>query len=333
MKAIRIAEPGGPEVLRLEEVVDPEPGPEDLLVDVRAAALNRADLMQRRGYYPAPPGAPQEIPGLEYAGVVARAGDRVRDWGPGDRVMGLLGGGGYAERVVTPAGLALPVPDSLSWAEGAAIPEVFFTAWDALFRQGDFRCGETVLIHAAGGGVGTAALQLARAAGAAVVFGTASGPKLEGIAEAGLPLDVPIDYREESFGAVVEERTADGVNLILDTIGAEYWTENVASLAVRGRMVLVGLLGGAAPEVDLGVLLRRRLTIVGTVLRSRSRAEKLALTAEIRRRVLPLLRQGRLRPVVDRSFPLAGAAEAHEYMEADRNLGKIVLEVPGDGTG
>lgn len=337
MRAVRITEPGGPDVLRLEEdVPDPEPAADEVLVDVRASALNRADLMQREGRYPAPPGAPPDVPGLEFAGEVADVGERaaavaeaagVAAPRPGDRVMGLLGGGGYATRAVTSADLLLPVPDGLAFAEAAAIPEVFLTAYDALFRQAGLGVGERVLIHSAGGGVGTAALQLAAAGGASLVVGTASAPKLDGIREAGLPVDVTVDYREASFRRVVGAETGGrGVDVILDTVGGDYWDDNVASLAELGRLVLVGLLGGRRAEVDLGALLRGRLRVLGTVLRARSRAEKADLTAEVRRRVLPLFDDGRLRPVVDRIFPLEAAADAHRHMGEDRNLGKVVLE-------
>lgn len=328
MKAVCITEHGGPGVLELREVSDPEPGPDEVLVRVRATALNRADLLQRRGLYPAPPGAPREIPGLEFAGEVVAAGERVGTTGPGERVMGLLGGGGYAEKVVTREDMILPVPDALSFIEAAAVPEVFLTAYDALFRQGRMGPGERVMIHTAGGGVGTAALQLARVGGASLIVGTASGPKLGSIGEAGLPLDVAVDRREESFCRAVERATVgSGVDLILDTVGASYWADNVASLARRGRIVLVGLLGGREAEVDLGELLRKRVTVVGTVLRSRSAAEKANLNREFRARILPLLADGRIRPVVDRTFPVAAAADAHRYMADDRNFGKIVLEV------
>lgn len=328
MKAVRVVEHGGPEVLRLEEVPEPACGPDDVLADVRATAVNRADLLQRQGRYPAPPGAPSEVPGLEFAGVVREAGERVRGLEAGDRVMGLLGGGGYAERVATPAGMVLPIPPEMSFRQAAAVPEVFYTAYDALFRQGQLRVGESVLIHAAGGGVGTAALQLAGAGGASVIVGTASRAKLDGVAHLGLPLDVSVDYRERSFADAVAEATdGGGVNVILDTVGAAHWRQNVESLAPSGRLVLVGLLGGNSVEADLSALLTRRLRVVGTVLRSRSLGEKLTLTREVRRRVLPLLTNGRVRPVVDRTFPLEEAADAHRYMADDRNLGKIVLEV------
>lgn len=328
MRAVRITDPGEPEVLEQVEVDDPTPGPEDVLVDVRATALNRADLMQRRGRYPAPPGAPADIPGLEFAGEVAEVGGRVRGVAPGDRVMGLLGGGGYAERVATPAGMALPVPDALGWVEAAAIPEVFFTAYDALYRQAGFSAGDRVLVHAAGGGVGTAALQLARVGGASLVVGTASAAKLEALAAEGLAPDVAVDRHAEDFAdAVVEATGGRGVDVILDLVGADYWEANVASLAELGRWVLIGLLGGSRVEVELGELLRKRARVMGTVLRARSRAEKLTLTAEVRERLLPLFADGRLRPVVHRTYPLAAAAEAHRTMEADENVGKIVLEV------
>lgn len=328
MKAVRIAGSGGPEVLELVDRPEPEVGSDDVLVRVRAAALNRADLLQRRGLYPAPPGAPEDVPGLEYAGVVERTGRRVRGFEEGDRVMGLLGGGGYAEEVSVPASLVLPIPDELDFVEAAAAPEAFLTAHDALSRRARFAAGETLLVHSAGGGVGTAALQLARVAGAARVFGTASAAKLEGIADAGLPLDVPVDRHAESFDEVVARETEGrGVNVILDTVGADYWEANVASLAERGRMVLVGLLGGANARVDLSRILRKRAAVVGTVLRSRPLHEKADLTAEFRDRILPLFADGRLRPIVDRTYPLADAAEAHRAMEADANLGKIVLVV------
>ncbi len=330
MRAVRITESGDPEVLRPGEVAAPEPGPDEVLVEVRAAAINRADLYQRRGHYPVPPGWPEEIPGLEMAGVAAEVGNRVRGTEPGDRVMALLGGGGYAEKVCVHGDLLLPVPENLTFVEAAGVPEVFYTAYDALFRQVGLEMGERVLIHAAGGGVGTAALQLAGAGGAGRIFGTASGPKLEGIRELGLPLDEGIDYRSRDFAEVVSEQTGgDGVDVILDVIGGEYWEQNMESLAWQGRMVLVGLLGGRSAEVDLGRVLRNRLTVVGTVLRARSLGEKLELTREFREQVLPLIREGRLRPIVDRTFPLEAASEAHRYMEADRNLGKIVLDLEG----
>ncbi|MGH7541076.1 MAG: zinc-binding dehydrogenase, partial [Gemmatimonadota bacterium] len=276
-----------------------------------------------------PPGAAADIPGLEFAGEIVEPPAGAGAWKRGDRVMGLLAGGGYAQRAAVPASTLLPVPAALSWAEAGAIPEVFLTAADALFERGRLTRGERVLIHSAGGGVGTAALQLARVGGASLIFGTASAPKLRGLERIGLPLDVGIDYRSESFARAVAERTAgEGVNVIVDTVGADYWDNNVASLAVLGRLVLVGLLGGAETRVSLSALMRRRLTVVGTVLRARPVAEKAALTESFRRRFLPSFDDGALRPVLDGTFPLERAAEAHAAMEANRTLGKIVLEVP-----
>lgn len=325
MRAVEIREPGGPEVLEVVEAPDPRAGAGEALIRIRAAGVNRADLLQRMGHYPAPPGAPADIPGLEFAGeVVEAAGAR----GPavGDRVMGLLSGGGYAELAAVPATLLLPAPPGLSWAEAAAIPEAFLTAADALFFRGRLAAGDRVLIHAAGGGVGTAALQLARAAGAGTILGTASADKLRGLRGMELPLDVGVDYRSESFREAVRRETGgEGVDVILDTVGAAYWDDNLASLAALGRLVVVGLLGGNSVRADLGTLMRRRVTVVGTVLRSRSAAEKALLTADFGARFLPLFETGGLRPVLDRTFPLEEAAEAHRYMAESRNLGRIVL--------
>ncbi|MDH3297151.1 MAG: NAD(P)H-quinone oxidoreductase [Gemmatimonadota bacterium] len=327
MKAARILRPGGPEVLEIAEVEAPEAQPGELLIDVRCTALNRADLLQRRGLYPPPEGVRADIPGLEYAGVVAGVGAGVDESAVGSWVMGLLPGGGYAERVVTPHVQALSIPEGLEFAAGAAIPEAFFTAWDALL-QAEFAPGMSVLVHAAGSGVGTAALQLAQAFGAARVFGTASESKLAAIASRELPLQVPIDYRTQAFRDVVRRETGGkGVDVILDLVGASYWTDNLASLAVGGRIVLIGLVGGITAQTNLGVVLRRRLRVIGTAMRSRSAAEKTAIADRVRADLLPLFVSGRLRPVVDRIFPLEEVAAAHQYMEDNRNAGKIVLRV------
>lgn len=325
MRAIVITKPGGPEVLQLRPYADPLPGPEDLLIEVRAAALNRADLIQRRGNYPAPPDAPPDIPGLEFSGVVAGVGAKAPGFAPGDRVMGLLGGGGYAERLTLHHTMAVRIPDAMTFEEAASIPEVFFTAYDALFNWCRLEMGERALIHACGSGVGVAAIQLAKAKGA-MAFGTASSE--EKLAQAvQLGLDVPINYREQDFAAVVREKTGGrGVDVILDVIGAPYWEKNIASLAVKGRMVIVGTMGGARHEVNLGALLAKRLSVHGTSLRSRSNVEKMLITAQFRQHVLPLFASGKLRPVVDKVFPLSEAAEAHRYMESNANFGKIVLK-------
>ena len=326
MRAAVITEPGGPDVLKVMEADDPVPGPEDVLVDVKASALNRADLLQREGSYPAPPGSPADIPGLEFAGVVLEAGDRVIGMSKGDRVFGLLGGGGYASRTVTHHRMAVPIPDGWDFIQAAATPEVYFTAYDALFNRGNLQMGEKVLVHAAGSGVGTAAVQLAHHAGA-FVFGTAgSAEKLAGAAKLGM--DVGINYHDEDFAAVVKEHTGGtGVDVLIDFIGAPYWDQNIASMAVLGRLVEVGLMGGSRVEVDLGRLMGKRLQVTGTGLRGRSLEEKLALTAQFKRHVLPHLASGSMKPIVDRTFPLEEVAEAHRYMETNANFGKIVLTI------
>jgi NADPH:quinone reductase len=327
MKAVVISSPGGPEVLQYRDVPDPIAGPEDLLVRVRATALNRADILQRMGGYPQPGPKPEfEIPGLEFAGEVLTAGGRVQGFAGGDRVMGLLAGGGYAEQVVIHHRLALKVPENLSWQEAGATPEVYITAHDAL-RQCDLVAGESVLIHAAGSGVGVAAIQIAKVMGASLVAGTAgSADKLAQAKELGL--DVGINYREQDFAEEVLKATGGrGVDVVLDVIGAEYWERNMRALAPKGRMVLVGLMGGASTPANLGMLLTKRLQVRGTTLRARPLEEKATATRAFEKSVLPHIASGRVKVVVDRVFPLAEAAEAHSAMEANVNFGKIVLEV------
>ena len=326
MRAGVITEPGGPEVLRVQEIDDPVAGPEEVLIDVKASALNRADLLQRQGQYPAPSGIRRDVPGLEFSGVVIEAGEQTTGLAPGDKVFGLLGGGGYASRVATHHLMAVPMPANLDYVQAAAIPEVFFTAYDALFNHSDLKMGESVLVHAVGSGVGTAALQLAHHAGA-YVFGTAgSADKLA--KAAGLGLDVGINYHEQDFSEIVQERTGGaGVNVVLDMVGAPYWERNVASLALWGRMVLVGAMGGSRLETSLSLLMPKRLRVQGTTLRSRTLEEKIALTGQFKKHVLPLIADGRIRAVVDRSFSLDQAAEAHEYMESNANFGKIILTI------
>ena len=326
MRAAVITEPGGPDVLRIMEVDDPVPGPEDILVDVKASALNRADMIQRQGNYPAPAGSPSDIPGLEFAGVVVEAGERVVGMAKGDRVFGLLGGGGYASRTITHHRMAIPMPSDWDFVQAAATPEVYFTAYDALFNRGNLQMGESLLVHAAGSGVGTAAVQLAHQAGA-FVFGTAGSPKkLDGAAKLGM--DVGINYHDEDFSAVVKEKTGGaGVDVLIDFIGGPYWDQNIASMAVLGRLVEVGLMGGGRVEVDLGQLLGKRLQVTGTGLRGRTLEEKLAITAQFKRHVLPHLASGSMKPIVDRTFPLEEVADAHRYMETNANFGKIVLTI------
>ena len=324
MRAAVITEPGGPRVLEVREVDDPVPGPEDVLVEVKASALNRADLLQRQGQYPAPTGALSDVPGLEFSGVVLEAGARTTGLSPGDRVFGLLGGGGYATRVATHHLMAVAMPDNLDFVQAAAIPEVFFTAYDALFNHCDLKMGESVLVHAVGSGVGTAALQLAHRAGA-YVFGTAGSA--DKLAKAGyLGLHVGINYHDHDFSQVILQHTGGaGVNVVVDMVGAPYWERNLASLSLWGRMVLVGAMGGSRLETSLGLLMPKRLRVQGTTLRSRTLQEKIDLTGQFKKHVLPLLADGRMAAVVDRCFPLDQAADAHEYMESNANFGKIVL--------
>jgi putative PIG3 family NAD(P)H quinone oxidoreductase len=324
MRAAVITAPGGPEVFAIREIDEPRPGPEEALVAVRATALNRADLLQRRGRYPGPPGTREDLPGLEMAGEVVEIGPLVTAVKPGDRVMALLNGGGYGARVVIHERMLMPLPANLTFEQGAAIPEVFLTAHDALFAQCELQPGESVLVHAVGSGVGSAAVQLASAASCRV-FGTAgSSEKLEQAAALGL--NVGVNYHDEDFAVVVRERTERrGVDVILDVIGGPYWEQNIASLAVRGRMVIVGTLGGNKVEVDLGGLMGKRARVHGTLLRPRPLEEKCVLTQAFARRWLPLFASERLVPVVDRVYPLAEVGDAHRYMETNANFGKIVL--------
>jgi len=324
--AVRVKEPGGPEKLELVELPAPLPGPGELAIDIHAAALNRADLLQRRGAYPPPPGT-TDILGLECAGVVRALGPgctgQIR---VGERVMALLAGGGYAESVVVPEGLAMKVPEALSFAEAAAIPEAFLTAREALFGLGELAATESVLIHAAAGGVGSAAVQLAHRAGARI-FATAGGAaKCDWVRALGA--DVVIDYKTQDFSAVIQaESDARGVDVILDFVGASFAAQHAACLASRGRQVVIGVLGGATATINLGRLIQKRQSLRGLVMRSRSNLEKIELTRSFIHSTLPLFADGRLRALVDSVFPLSEVRRAHEHMEENQNLGKIVLSV------
>jgi NADPH:quinone reductase len=324
MKAIVITGAGGPDVLRLSEAPEPEAGPGQVAVRVAATAVNRADLLQRQGHYPAPDGWPPHIPGLEYAGVVEALGAGVTGLAPGDRVMGLVGGGAYAERVVVAAGEAVRVPDGLSLEEAAAVPEVFITAQDALATRLCLAPGEALLIHAVGSGVGTAALQLARAWGGRVLGTSRTGWKLDRARELGLDLAMETD--DGRFADRVMEATdGRGVDAILDLVGGGYLEENLRSLATLGRQVVVGLTAGRTATLDLGALLRKRLTLVGTVLRSRPGPERLAVARAFADDVVPLLADGRVRPVIHAILPAADAARAHALVESNQTFGKVVL--------
>jgi len=312
-------------VLEVRERPRPEPGPGQIRVRVHASALNRADLLQRRGGYAAPPGAPADVPGLEYAGTVDALGAGTQLWREGDRVMGITGGGGHAEYVVVHEREAIGVPPALSWEQAAAVPEVFLTAFDALFQQLEVALGERVLIHAVGSGVGTAALQLAAAAGATVLGTSRTADKLRRAQALGL--DIAIDSAQEDVAVAVERATdGAGVHAVLDLIGGPLLETNLRALVPSGgRIVVVGTLAGAEASLALGTLMRKRARLIGTVLRARPLEEKIALARRFSEQALPLLAAGRVRPVVDRAYGFDEIAEAHRYMESNASFGKIVL--------
>ena len=319
MRAVVHAGAGGPDVLAIREIDDPSPGPRQVRVRVRASALNRADILQRQGRYHAPPGWPAEVPGLEYAGEIESAGAGSR-WAAGDRVMGIAGGGAHAELLVVPEDEVLPIPAALDFGEAAAVPEAFLTAFDALTVRGRLKHGERVLIHTVGSGVGTAAAQLAHAMGATVLGTSRTAGKLEQARALGL--DVGIDTSDGTFAG----RAGEAVHLVIDTLGAPAFADNVAVLAPLGRLVLLGFLGGSRGELDLGPVLRKRLEVIGTVLRTRAPHERAALAEAARTGLLPLLESGAVRPVIDRRLPMAAIADAHRAMEGNETFGKIVLE-------
>lgn len=324
MKAIRIIEPGEASVLRIEEVGSPSPSEREVLIEVKAAALNRADILQRRGVYPPPAGTRKDIPGLEVAGVVLETGNGCQNFGEDDRVIALLPGEGYAEKVAVSEALVMPLPDGLTFTDGAAIPEAFLTAYDALFAQLALTLGGTLLIHAVGSGVGTAALQLAVEAGISTIGTAGSTAKLKRARELGLGLG--INYRKTDFVEKIEEQIGrNGIDAILDLVGAAHWKGNISVLRTQGKMIVVGLVSGRKVECDLGLLLKKRLTIIGTALRSRSLAEKALLISRFRENILPLFDSQRLRPVLDKVYGWEDVVEAHRRMEEDLNFGKIVL--------
>ena len=324
MKAIVITQPGGPEVLALADRPLPEPVAAQVRVRVLAAGLNRLDIMQRQGKYPAPPTAPADIPGVEFAGIVDAIGPQVQDWEIGQHVFGLVGGGAYAEYIITHERLLASVPENLSFPEAAAVPEAFMTAHDALFTQANLKMSERVLIHAIGSGVATAALQLANAIGC-TTFGTSRTPeKLHRAQELGLTQTLPLP---EFLPALQNATNQQGVDVIIDFVGKLYLSQNLQALSPQGRLVQVGLLGGNDAEINLGVVLQKRLRIVGTALRSRSLEEKAFVTRKFNDQVVPLLSNKKVRPIVDKVFPLSEAAQAHRYLENNANFGKVVLQV------
>jgi putative PIG3 family NAD(P)H quinone oxidoreductase len=325
MRAIVIDQPGAEDAMRVAEVAAPTLGPGELRIRVAASAVNRADLMQRMGLYPPPPGA-SPILGLECAGSVAEIGAGVAGWKPGDRAMALLAGGGYAEEVVVAAVCAMKVPARLSFEEAAAVPEVFLTVFLNVFQLGALPDGGWALVHGGGSGIGTAAIQMVKSAGGHILVTAGSDEKCSQCLKLGA--DAAVNYRTGDFAAEAKAVTGGrGVDVVLDSIGASYLSKNLASLATGGRLVLIGLMGGAKAEIGLGELLVRRLSVIGSTLRARPVAEKGALVAAFLQRFGAALEDGRLRPVVDRVLPLAQAPEAHRAMKASEHFGKIVLSL------
>jgi NADPH2:quinone reductase len=324
MTAIEIAEPGGPEVLRTVSWPVPTPKEGEVLVHVRAAGVNRPDVLQRKGVYPPPEGV-SPLPGLEVAGDVAALGGNVSGFAVGDVVTALLAGGGYAEYAVAPAGQCLPVPRGLSFTEAASLPETFFTVWSNLFGRARLRAEETVLVHGGTSGIGIAAIQLAAAFGARVLATAGSAEKCAACLRLGASR--AIDYKEEDFVAATREATGGrGADVILDMVGGDYVARNIKACAADGRIVQIAFLGGSRVTLDLMALMRNRITLTGSTLRPRETAFKAAIAAALRQKVWPLIEQGRIRPVIDSVFPLADAARAHARMESSRHIGKIVLE-------
>ncbi len=323
MRAVVIPEFGGPEVLELREVERPTPGPEQVLVRVRSSGLNRADLIQRMGRYPAPPGSPQDIPGLEFAGIVEEVGASAFHWKPGDAVMGIVGGGGYGEYLVTHERTVVPVPRGIPPEDAGAIPEVFMTAFDAIQLQMGLAEGETILIHAVGSGVGTAAVQLAWAWGARTIGTSRTPEKLDNAKPLGL--DVGIVGDEGWPEAVLEATDGEGVDVILDLVGGPYLAGNQRVMGLGARQIVVGVPGGPKADIDLRALMGKRASIRGTVLRARPLDEKVSLALAFEAEVIPLFEKGVIQPVIDRTFPPEEAAAAHRWMEENRNFGKILL--------
>ena len=327
MKAVIIASHGGVEGLKVGDVEAPSaPHADRVLVRVRAAGLNRADLLQLRGRYPAPQGYPQDIPGLEYAGEVASIGAEVRKWQPGQRVFGIIAGGAQAGYVIVPESHLMEVPSNLDWAQAAAVPEVFITAHDAIITQAGLKIGETLLVHAAGSGVGTAAVQLARAAGARV-FGTSrTAAKLERATELGLNGSIVLKDDLEPLAQAVRDWTSgSGVDVILDLVGSNYLDANLDALATLGRMMLVGTTSGAKAMLNFGVVMSKRLTIIGTALRGRSVEEKATATRLFAKQVVPLLAAGTVKPIIDRVYTLDQVRDAYQRLESNETFGKVVL--------
>ena len=325
MRAVVLRSHGGPDVLQFEDVASPVIGEQDVLVTVAATALNRADLLQRMGFYPNPFPSGPEIPGLEFAGTVTAIGEKVTAWSVGDRVMGITSGGAYAEQLSIHERQAMAVPSGMSLQDAAGIPEVFITAWDALVVQGGLTSGRWAMVHAGASGVGTAAIQICKAIGARIVV-TCSGGKVDACRALGA--DVVVDYGSQDFVAEVAAATGGaGVDVILDVIGGDYVERNIASLAVKGHIIQVGVMAGKPVPLNIGLLLGKRASITGTVLRARPLEEKIAISQRFASEMLPLFATGQLKPVIDSVYAFADIASAHEYMASNGNVGKIVITV------
>jgi putative PIG3 family NAD(P)H quinone oxidoreductase len=318
-----VSRPGGPEVLQWDEVPDPQPGAGEVLVDVVASAVNRADLLQRQGHYDPPPGT-SPYPGLECSGRIAAVGEDVEEWAVGDEVCALLTGGGYAQQVAVPAGQVLPLPTGVDLVDAAGLPEVVCTVWSNVFMLAGLRPGETLLVHGGASGIGTMAIQLGREMQARVAVTAGSAEKLARCRELGA--DVLVNYRDEDFVEAVRTATdGRGADVVLDLIGAKYLARNVEVLATSGRLVVIGLQGGTKAELDIGLLMRKRAALLATALRARPPEEKATVVASVREHVWPLVGSGAVRPVVDRRLPMADAAEAHRVIEAGEAVGKVLL--------
>lgn len=323
MRAVLASEPGGPEVLTVAELPDPSPGPDEVVIDMAATAVNRADTLQRQGKYPPPEGA-SEVLGLECAGTLSEVGSSVSGWSVGDKVCALLSGGGYGEKVLVPAGQVMPVPTGVDLVTAGALPEVACTVWSNVFMVAGLRGNETLLVHGGAGGIGTMAIQLAHALGSRVLTTAGSAEKLEVCRSLGA--DVTINYREQDFADEVRTATdGRGVDVILDNMGASYLDRNVSVLATEGRLVIIGMQGGAKGELNIGKLLTKRGAVIATTLRSRPTAEKAAICASVVEHVWPLVAEGTVRPIVHTRLPLERVGEAHRMMEAGDHIGKIVL--------
>jgi putative PIG3 family NAD(P)H quinone oxidoreductase len=323
MRAVVITEFGGPEVLHWQQVPDPEPGPDDVLIEIAAAGVNRADLIQRIGFYPPPPGAPS-YPGLECSGTVIGTGANVTRWQAGDRVCALLAGGGYAERVAAPQGQVLPIPDGVCLQHAAALPEVACTVYSNVFQLARLQPGELLLVHGGSSGIGTFAIQLAKATGARVACTAGSPEKLARCRELGA--DITIDYHTEDFAGRV--KAEGGADVILDIMGASYLQRNIDALAANGRIAMIGMQGGSKAEIDLGLMMARRATLITTGLRARPLAEKARIVAGVEAGVWPHFASGKIAPVIDAELPMPDAAQAHRRLEASGHVGKILLLTP-----